>query len=200
MHRACLPNYFQRGEGKSTVTKTRGNQGKDVNLLFFCTLLEVWHIIIHTDDLWLASSTSQTSREKGRTFMVAHWIYINDREWAQWLSWWSVLLGIEGLIVWEASQAESLCCVLKQDTLYTACYRFNLGRQKFVPTLLKKCWLSIQTKYMRRNLQPPVSHNVPFQNSVYMQSFECKPFLAYLTSLDFHYSLIYRINILHAGC
>ena len=36
---------------------------------------------------------------------------------AQWLSWYSVRLGIEGLLVRVLPPAESLCYVLEQDTL-----------------------------------------------------------------------------------
>ena len=39
---------------------------------------------------------------------------------AQWLSWQSVSLGIEGLLVRVLSPTESLCCVLEQDTLPAA--------------------------------------------------------------------------------
>ena len=39
---------------------------------------------------------------------------------AQWLSWLSVRLGIEGLLVRDSPPAESLCCVLEQGTLSTA--------------------------------------------------------------------------------
>ena len=38
----------------------------------------------------------------------------------QWLSWYSVRLGIEGLLVQASPKAESLCCVLEQDTLSDA--------------------------------------------------------------------------------
>ena len=39
---------------------------------------------------------------------------------AQWLSWLSVRLGIEGLLVPDSLTTESLCCVLEQDTLSAA--------------------------------------------------------------------------------
>ena len=38
----------------------------------------------------------------------------------QWLSQLSVKLGIKGLLVRVSSLTESLCCVLEQDTLFTA--------------------------------------------------------------------------------
>ena len=46
---------------------------------------------------------------------------------AQWLSLWSVRLGIEGLLVRVSPQGESLCCVLEQDTL-SDWYLLNPGR------------------------------------------------------------------------
>ena len=44
----------------------------------------------------------------------------------------SVILGIEGLLVWSSTLAESLFCILEQDTLSAALCRFKSGR--LVPT------------------------------------------------------------------
>ena len=41
---------------------------------------------------------------------------------------------IKGLLVQDSSPAESLCCVLEQDTLFVALYWFNPGRQDIVLT------------------------------------------------------------------
>ena len=52
-----------------------------------------------------------------------------------------------GLLVGDS--LESLCCVLDQDTLSTALYWFNPGRQEIVPTWLKT--VDCDVKHLQTN-------------------------------------------------
>ena len=79
--------------------ETQKDNLPDYTFLTYFVRCVVFHLIVNVVR-FLYESVLQTSYHR-----------------AQWLSWKSLRLGIEGFLVKVSPQAESLCCVREQDTL-----------------------------------------------------------------------------------